>query len=107
MAAIAEANLRKLGLSSRARVYIADATEFADFDRFTHIYMFNPFPEVVMASVMKNIRASLKRLPRPLTMIYFFPTCHDTVIGSGLFKLERQINTALTHPYHVYTHEPT
>jgi tRNA1(Val) A37 N6-methylase TrmN6 len=104
MARIAELNLRKLNIST-GRVYVADASEFSDFDRFTHIYMFNPFHQVVMSDVMRNIGASLALRPRHLTMIYFFPTCHDVIMSSGLFFLERQIDTGATHPYYIYRHE--
>lgn len=104
MAVIGESNLRKLNLTSR--IYVADASDFTDFDRFTHIYMFNPFPKLVMADVMRNLEASLGRRPRRLTVIYFFPTCHDIVMESGLFHLAKQIDTKLTHAYHIYQHEP-
>jgi tRNA1(Val) A37 N6-methylase TrmN6 len=102
LARIAEDNGRKLGLS--LRFYVADVVDFKEFDRFTHIYMFNPFPEAVTAQVMKNLRASLKRKPRKLTMIYFFPVCHDVIMQSGLFIKEMEIATKFTHPYFIYVH---
>lgn len=106
MASIAEKNLRKLNIRGW-NIYIADASDFTDLDRFTHVYMFNPFPEVVMADVMRNLGASLKRTPRTLTVIYFFPTCHDILIKSGLFTITRQIDSNLTHAFHIYQHQPS
>lgn len=89
LARIAETNARKLGLD-HIKVYVSDATEFSDFDRFTHIYMFNPFPDAVMRRVIDHIRLSLQRVPRRLTIIYVFPACHDVIMQSGLFRVEME-----------------
>ena len=51
LARIAEANGRKLGFKN-FRVHTSDAADFTDFDRFTHVYMYNPFPPAVMAVAM-------------------------------------------------------
>jgi SAM-dependent methyltransferase len=37
------------------------------------IFMFNPFDEIIMSSVVENIAASLERNPRQMTIIYFNP----------------------------------
>lgn len=104
LARIAEANARKLRLKN-LRIYVSDATEFKDFDRFTHIYLFNSFPGVVLTEVMKNLAVSLSRKPRKLTMISFFPERHDVVMQSGLFRKEMEIDFKLEHPYYVYVHD--
>jgi SAM-dependent methyltransferase len=101
---IAESNSRKLGLG-QVRFCVSDAGAFTDLDRFTHIYMFNPFPAPVMREVMKNLTESLRRRPRSLTLIYFFPVCHDVVAGSGLFAQVSEIECGDVHPYNVYRHE--
>jgi SAM-dependent methyltransferase len=103
LARIAEANGRKLGLTN-FRVHVSDATEFKDFDRFTHIYMFNPFPAAVMTEVMNNLAASLSRKPRQLTVIYLFPVCHDVLVQSGLLRKQRELDVKFTHPYFIYAH---
>jgi SAM-dependent methyltransferase len=71
-------------------IYHSDATLFEDYDDFNIIYFYNPFPEVIMEKVIKNLAKSLERKPRKLTIIYDFPTCHETIIASGLF---RQLNS--------------
>lgn len=103
LARAAEANARKLGLA--IQVHRSDAAEFQhQLDQFSHIYMFNPFPNKVMRDVMKNVAASLIRRPRQLTVIYHFPVCGDVVANSGLFTTDKAFDVGLTHPYRVFVH---
>ena len=51
----------------------ANAMEFAIPDDVTVIYFFNPFGDEVLAEVLNNIRASLRRRPRALRMICKIP----------------------------------
>jgi cyclopropane fatty-acyl-phospholipid synthase-like methyltransferase len=100
LARIAEENIKKLGLKN-VSVHVSDAADYRDFDQFTHIYMFNPFPCAVMAKVLNNLKASLIRRPRQLTIVYSFPTCHDTIMQSGLFGKVIE-NKTLIHPINIY-----
>jgi predicted RNA methylase len=104
LARIAEQNARKLAIDN-APFYVSDAADFQDLDRFTHIYMFNPFPASVMEAVMRNLAASLARAQRTITLIYFFPVCHDTIWSSGLFQRTVEVDVKFTHPYRVYVHQ--
>jgi len=51
----------------------ADAREFVIPDEVTAIYFFNPFGGEVLADVLQNIRASLRRQPRALRLICKIP----------------------------------
>lgn len=86
---VAEANLTRLGLQN-VHFLCADAIRFTDIDRFTYIYMFNPFPCAVVKQVLDNIAVSLARTARRLTLIYNNPVCHDTIMESGLFRMDKQ-----------------
>jgi SAM-dependent methyltransferase len=68
------------------KLYHDDAGNFGDIDRFNFIYMFNPFPEIVMQKVVLNIEHSLQRKPRLITVIYSHPTCHDVLDSSDIIK---------------------
>lgn len=92
-------------LRFRVTLFVCDATDFRDLDRFTHVYMFNPFPAAVMRHVVANLVDSVRRRPRPLTIIYFFPVCHDVIMASGLFASETAVDVQFTHPYHLYVHD--
>jgi hypothetical protein len=49
--------------------------------------MYNPFPELVMKSVCANIRASLLRRDRDLTLIYRNPIHERMVVAIGFQKI--------------------
>jgi len=98
---VARANLRRLGRTTVV-VYCGDALEFANYDDYSHIYLYNPFPPVVMAPFLRCLAASLQRRPRRLTLIYKNPTCHDQIIGSGHFDFTNADQLGSDHPVHLY-----
>jgi|ERR1051326_6533173 hypothetical protein len=82
-----------------------DAGKFSDLDRFTHFYMFNPFPCPVVREVLENLAASLARRPRRVTWIYHLPACDDVIMDSGLFRREMKLDFPDSHPFFVYVHD--
>ena len=68
-----------------------DACRFQDYDPYSMVYMFNPFPAGVTSSVLNNIVISARRAPRKLVLIYVNPTCHVNVIKAG-FKQIREFH---------------
>lgn len=97
---IANRNIKKEKLE-KCVVYHADAAEFCQYDEYTHIYMFNPFPAVVMEKVMENIKESIIRVPRNMTIIYKGAFCHDIIVGNGIFELSDVVN-GKTLSYYIY-----
>lgn len=63
--------------------------------------MFNPFPAIVMKKVMENIKKSILRVPRNMTIIYKGAFCHDIIVGNGVFELT-DIVEGKTLSYYVY-----
>lgn len=98
---IAEANVAKMGVRN-VHFVSCDAGKFTDLDRFTHIYMFNPFPQPVMKEVMDNLSASLFRKSRIVTLIYYNPVCHDVVMNSGLFTSYIQFKYTYSAYFYIY-----
>jgi predicted RNA methylase len=99
---VARRNTARLGRRN-VRFIHADAAAFRDYDRVTHIFMYNPFPCEVMRHVMTNLRASLERAPRPMTIVYRKPLCHEVIIASGLFEAgPEQRPPRDVHPWRVY-----
>jgi Methyltransferase domain len=84
IAAVARRNFRKLHID-KCTVITMNAAEFTDYDRYTFIYFYNPFPPPVMADVLENIYSSLIRTPRRVTLIYDNPLCHDEILKRGVF----------------------
>ncbi|HJV66340.1 MAG TPA: class I SAM-dependent methyltransferase [Geomonas sp.] len=104
LADIARSNLAKLGLD-RVKTVVSDAADFTDLDRFNYFYFFSPFPGSVMSAVIGNITASLNRVPRKATIIYFNPEFHEAVItGSPFVKVRELDHHALK--YFIYTNRP-
>ena len=91
LVAIARDNFRRLGLSG-IDLICSDAAEFTDYDAYSHIYMFNPFPATVMVAVVRNIQVSLQRAPRDLTILYRNPTAHSVIMDSGSFDMSGQLS---------------
>ncbi|HEY7499194.1 MAG TPA: class I SAM-dependent methyltransferase [Vicinamibacterales bacterium] len=99
---VARSNAERLGRRN-VRFIHGNAGAFQDYDRVTHIFMYNPFPCEVMTQVMANLRASLDRAPRPLTIVYRKPLCHDVILSSGLFEAgPEERHPPDPHPWRVY-----
>jgi SAM-dependent methyltransferase len=84
----ARGNLQKLKLL-HCRVFLADATTFTDVDTYTHVFMYNPFPEVVLRQVLANLTTSLQRRPRSAQLIYSNPLHERAILESGTFVKTR------------------
>ena len=83
LVASAEANLRRMRLLERCRLFCADATQFKDLDAYNFIYLYNPFRQTIMLRVVNNVLDSLRRKPRQLTVIYMNPVCGDLWLNAG------------------------
>jgi SAM-dependent methyltransferase len=106
LAGVARANLRRMGIQ-KSKIVACDAADFTDLDLYSYFYMYNPFPEIVMKSVLQHIEESLKRHPRKATLIYKNPIYDALVLDAGFRKVSE---TRQTHPdyppFFVYTAEP-
>lgn len=73
LAAIARENLRKASKRLRCQqveIVTADAPEYSLPDDTTIIHFFNPFEGEILSRVAHNIKASLLKSPRQLTIIW-------------------------------------
>jgi tRNA A58 N-methylase Trm61 len=100
VAEIARENFRKLGLAPPT-IQVENALEFTDYDRFTHIYLYNPFPAPIIAAVIANLQASLARAPRKLTVIYYNPLHTDALVASGTFHLKATVVSPLVAAFDI------
>lgn len=103
LAEIARRNLARLRMS-RSSITCCNAADFTDLDCYTFLYMYNPFYRDILEPVLGNVRLSLERHPRRLTLIYANPRYEDLLIQTGF----REIRT-LHHPLYptvVYVAQP-
>ena len=99
---VARRNAERLG-SRNVRFVQGNAALFQDYDRVTHIFMYNPFPCEVMKHVIVNLEASLKRVPRRMTIVYRKPLCNEVILASGRFEAgPEQWYRPDPHPWRVY-----
>ena len=80
---VARRNLRGMNVG-KSKIFHSDAAEFTDIDRYTFFYMYNPFPRIVTKSVLENMRRSLERRRRRVTLIFNNSVDHDLVLASGI-----------------------
>ena len=52
-----------------------------------HIFMFNPFDEVIMDAVAENILESFEINPRTITVIYVNPICKQELLNVGFKEI--------------------
>ncbi len=98
--AIAEENLARLrenGSKIDAHSICLDAREFSFPPDPLVVYLFNPFPDYVLSTVLDNLRTSLARHSRPVYVIYNAPF-EQHVIEKGN-TLRRIVQT---HQYEIY-----
>ncbi len=81
----ARKNFEKLGLLKCA-VFQGDAATFTELDNYTYIFMYNPFPEVVLKEVLANFEDSLRRKPRKIQLVYSNPLHEQAVLAMGSFE---------------------
>jgi predicted RNA methylase len=74
-----------------------DATQFCFPAEPTVLFLFNPFPESGMRSVIANLEQSLRVHPRPVYVLYHNPLLEQVLGESALFK-----KIYGTHQYAVY-----
>lgn len=85
IAAIARQNFKRLN-AGRTTIFTGDATKFEGYDAYNLIYLYNPFPAIIMADVMKALFQSVQRSDRELVIIYNNATCNDLVVAGGIFE---------------------
>ncbi|MCX4243036.1 class I SAM-dependent methyltransferase [Paraliomyxa miuraensis] len=90
---IATRNLARLrdrhpAAAQKVELLHMDATELVPPPEPTVFFLFNPFDDVVLRSVLFNIRASLQEHPRPLYYVYLNPV-HARVFTEAGVPAER------------------
>lgn len=99
--AVAKKNLRRLRIRNVTMI-CCDARDFITIDEYNYFYFFNPFPCGVMHKVIENIKLSLNRVQREVTIIYLNPICHETIIAGGFFEKIAEYDQ-FENKFYIYT----
>jgi predicted RNA methylase len=98
--AVAEENLARLrenGSKIDVHSICLDAREFTFPPDPLVVYLFNPFPDYVLSTVINNLRISLARHPRPVYVIYNAPFEQHVIE-----KVDSLRKIVHTHQYEIY-----
>jgi 16S rRNA G966 N2-methylase RsmD len=85
IASVARRNFERLK-AGRCSVVTMNAADFDAYDPYDIVYLYNPFPAVVMAKVMEHISGSLKRVPRRVVIIYDNPQWGGEILKKKAFR---------------------
>lgn len=100
LAQVARENFRRMGIRN-SEVFVCDAAEFVSYDAYNFVYLYNPFPALVMKQMLANLANSAVRAPRSITLIYNNPVCDDLVRERGFLPQREFRDSEL--PVRVYT----
>ncbi|MEO9144348.1 MAG: class I SAM-dependent methyltransferase [Ginsengibacter sp.] len=82
----AEANIEKIKASFPAtyfKVVCGDAFSYAPDNDDNVFFFFNPFDEIIMLQVVKNILYSIKQNPRKVLIVYLNPLYKEIFLSAG------------------------
>lgn len=86
----ARENLRMIQsqfINTEVEVVCGDATHYEIKKTDSVFVFFNPFDNSVMLPVVKNILASIKKVPRAVTIVYFNPTEKEIFQSAGFREI--------------------
>lgn len=103
---IACENFEKLKIEN-VKAICGDARQVTDeLDNYNYFFFYNPFSGSVFERVLCNIIHSYERKKRRIRIIYINKACHDLIMASGIFRLEKQIEVKHVDPLvNIYTTE--
>jgi SAM-dependent methyltransferase len=103
LVSIARENVARARPRLRAReveLVVADAETWPLPDEVTHVYIYRSFKGELFEAVMGRVTESLRRNPRPLTLVYAYPEQDDVVLGTGCFRRVRTSRGVDKRPHH-------
>jgi SAM-dependent methyltransferase len=82
-------NLTKLK-KQRWHIFNGDAVTYKDYNTYSMLYLYHPFPEEIMCKVFANICSSITSRDQELLIIYNNPVCHGLIVSEGVFSKHRE-----------------
>lgn len=86
LAAIARENVSRAAKRLRCpqiEIVIAEASEYYLPEQTTIIHFYNPFRGKILSEVAHNIKTSLLKFPRPLTILFANPDDFERILAAG------------------------
>jgi SAM-dependent methyltransferase len=98
---IAQKNIASLKIQN-AIIYNQNAADFSFYERYSYIYMYNPFGRSVIRCVIDKIERTLEVNNRDIYIVYGNPVYHDEIIKHGVFKNSGKYKSKMG--YSIYTY---
>ncbi len=103
LSSIASANFKKLRIT-KTEIFSANATEFTGYGNYNFFYLYNPFPESVMETVIVNLNKQISKEHETI-IIYNNPICSKTIESAG-FKVVREFPDQWGNGISLYSNRP-
>ncbi len=103
LARIGQKNFRKLQ-ADRATIFNCDATTFTEYEAYSYVYFYNPFPAEVMVKVIRRLNIAMQKTGKNITIIYNNPVCAGLVTRHGFVLKGRHLSEWGTD-IHIYRPE--
>jgi SAM-dependent methyltransferase len=89
---VGEIAVRNLTHLKRRRwhVFNGNAINYTDYNAYSMLYLYNPFPEEIMRHVIANLRSSIAGREQEMLVIYNNPVCHQLFVDDGVFCKQRE-----------------
>ena len=101
---IAIRNLTKLK-KQRWQIFNGDAVTYKDYNAYTMLYLYHPFPHEIMRQVVTNIQSSISGREQEMLIIYNNPVCHELIVKDGVFCKQREYPNGYGDRIFVYSNK--
>ena len=101
---IAIRNFTKLK-KQRWQVFNGDAITYKDYNAYSMLYLYNPFPKEIMRQVVANIQSSISGREQEMLIIYNNPVCHELIVKDGVFCKQREYPNGYGNRIFVYSNK--
>jgi SAM-dependent methyltransferase len=101
---IAIRNLTKLK-KQRWQISQGDAITYKDYNAYSMLFLYHPFPNEVMRQVVTNIQSTISGREQEMLIIYNNPVCHDFIVMDGVFCKQREYPNGYGEKIFVYSNK--
>ena len=105
--AISETAIRNLTKLKKQRwqIFNGDAITYKDYNAYSMLYLYHPFPKEIMRQVVANIHSSISGREQEMLVIYNNPVCHEDIVENGVFCKQREYPNGYGDRIFVYSNK--
>lgn len=82
---IAQSNFSRMGIKDRIKIIHDDAINYEDYKKHSLIFMYNPFPRVIMRGFLNKLLS--EKQGQAYLIVYVHPNAHDEIMQTDEFIL--------------------